>query len=120
MNHSPPDFRWRFRRIVEETFFQTRRSMHDFRDACDFDGFLEITATQCVDERHLALAFLLRFLPHLTPVYAETVALATVTFLSKSLGRPELDPADQLAARALLEMQVINEEELTKWLVSYY
>jgi hypothetical protein len=120
MRRPPKDFREQFQRIFHETFFQLRRNMNLFRDACDFDAFMEFTAPLCEDERHLAFAFLCRFLPHLTPIYAEASCIAVMSFLSRALGRIEPDASDKLAARALLEMPVKSEGELIKWLESYY
>jgi len=120
MRRPPRDFRERFQRIIYSTLVTFDPGLHRFRNEWDYDHFLEVTAIECIDERHLAFNFICRFMPFLNDRYAEAVAIAVMEFLSQSLGRPEPDGADLQAAKALLEMPVKTPEHYTNWLNSYY
>jgi hypothetical protein len=120
MRLPPKDFRERFRRMLEEAFFCTRRSMHVFRNDCDYDGFLELAAPLCADERELVLYFLLSFLPDATIYYADAICVGVVQYLGAACGRQEPDGADKQAIKALAEMTVRDEKQIRSWLDSYY
>jgi hypothetical protein len=120
MRRPPSNFRFRFRRVVETAFRDCEYNIHLFRSEHDFDGFLETLAPQCEDERHIAFAFLCLFLPKVTERCAEAIAYSVMLFLSQSLGRVTPDGADIQAARALVDMPVKDEKQLTNWINSYY
>jgi hypothetical protein len=120
MPRPPNGFRELFCRIVVSTFAETGRNLYKFRDFCDYDGFLENVVPRCVDERHLAYAFLTNFLPTCTDYYAKTICMAAMLFLSKSQGHPEPEYVDLEAARALMQLPVKDSDQIANWLNSYY
>jgi hypothetical protein len=120
MRTPPQNFRWKFRRIVEETFKRSGLNLRLFRNEYDYDHFLEVTAPECCDERHLAFNFLCRFMPIATERYSGVLAIAVMSFLSQSLGRVEPDVSDIQSLRALADMPVKDQSQLTNWINCYF